>query len=101
MRGAVDGDQLRRRGVALITASEDGTATAGDEELLARAAVLGRVLFTQDIRFKARAEYIVRELKEVQDEIVQRARHGLRGESSFDWDRFLHRAIALGCRGQP
>ncbi len=49
-------DQLRRRGVDVLTAIEDGAATLDDDELLERALVLGRVLFTQDIRFKALAE---------------------------------------------
>jgi hypothetical protein len=49
-------DQLRRRGVDLITAFEDGSAELSDEELFERAGLLGRILFTQDIRFKALAE---------------------------------------------
>ena len=39
---------LRRRGVEVLTAQEDGTATLDDDELLDRALDLGRVLFTQD-----------------------------------------------------
>jgi hypothetical protein len=49
-------DQLRRRGVDILTAQEDGKAELDDPDLLARSTTLGRVLFTQDIRFKARAE---------------------------------------------
>jgi len=49
-------DQLRRRGVDVLTAIEDGWNARPDPELLERAHVLGRVLFTQDIRFKALAE---------------------------------------------
>ena len=48
--------QLRRRGVDVLTAAEDEHARAGDEDLLERAHHLGRVFFTQDIRFKALAE---------------------------------------------
>ena len=48
--------ELRRRGVDVITAQEDGTAELEDEALLGRAGLLGRLVFTQDIRFKARAE---------------------------------------------
>ena len=48
--------QLRRRGVDVLTAFEDRSATLADGELLERAHVLGRVIFTQDIRFKALAE---------------------------------------------
>ena len=49
-------EQLRRRGVNVLTAIEDSAATLADEELLERARVLGRVIFTQDIRFKTLAE---------------------------------------------
>jgi hypothetical protein len=49
-------DQLRRRGVDVLTAIEDDSAELADEALLERASSLERVLFTQDIRFKALAE---------------------------------------------
>src|SRR2546427_7640284 len=49
-------DQLRRRGVDVLTVIEDGWAERNDEGLLERARELGRVIFTQDIRFKALAE---------------------------------------------
>lgn len=49
-------DQLRRRRVDVITAIEDDSAELADEALLERAGLLERVLFTQDIRFKALAE---------------------------------------------
>jgi hypothetical protein len=49
-------EQLRRRGVDIMTAIEDGAATVEDDQLLERVRTLGRVLFTQDIRFKALAE---------------------------------------------
>jgi Domain of unknown function (DUF5615) len=49
-------DQPRRHGVDVLTAQEDNSAKLPDEELLERATKLGRVVFTQDIRFKARAE---------------------------------------------
>lgn len=49
-------EQLRRRGVDVVTAIEDGRDELSDEDLLDRASSLGRVLFTQDIRFKAMAE---------------------------------------------
>jgi hypothetical protein len=47
--------QLRRRNVDVMTAIEDGCDKLSDDELLERARTLGRVLFTQDIRFKALA----------------------------------------------
>lgn len=49
-------DQLRLRGVDVLRAQDDGTAEMTDEQLLQRATELGRVIFTQDIRFKAMAE---------------------------------------------
>ena len=41
-------EQLRRRGVDVLTAIEDGCAQMLDPDLLERAASLTRVLFTQD-----------------------------------------------------
>ena len=49
-------DQLRLRGVAAVRAQDDGAAEMTDEELLQRTTELGRIIFTQDIRFKALAE---------------------------------------------
>lgn len=49
-------DQLRRRGIDVLTAQEDESTESTDEQLLERALHLGRLLFTQDIRFKSRAE---------------------------------------------
>lgn len=39
---------LRRRGVDVLTAQEDGTARLEDDKLLDRALEVTRVLFTQD-----------------------------------------------------
>lgn len=49
-------EQLRRRQVEVITAVEDGARTWPDDALLERAREMGRLVFTQDIRFKALAE---------------------------------------------
>ena len=48
--------ELRRRGVDVLTAQEDNTTELEDDDLLIRTSSLGRLLFTQDIRFKALAE---------------------------------------------
>lgn len=48
--------QLRRSGVDVLTAQEDRSGDLTDDALLARSSALGRLLFTQDIRFKALAE---------------------------------------------
>jgi predicted nuclease of predicted toxin-antitoxin system len=47
---------LRRRGIDVRTAFEDGHADAPDEELLTRAMELGRIVFTQDDDFLAIAD---------------------------------------------
>lgn len=49
-------DQLLRRGIHVLTAQADGSATLPDCELLERSASLGRTLITSDIRFRAMAE---------------------------------------------
>jgi hypothetical protein len=49
-------DQLRRRGVDVLTAVEDETTRLPDDQLLERATQLNRILFTQDIRFRLLAE---------------------------------------------
>jgi len=49
-------EQLRRRGVNVLTAFEDSANELTDDELLARASQLDRVLFSQDIRFRVMAE---------------------------------------------
>ena len=41
-------DGLRLRGVDVLTAQSDGSATLSDTDLLNRATTLGRVLFSQD-----------------------------------------------------
>ncbi|HSZ54895.1 MAG TPA: DUF5615 family PIN-like protein [Tepidisphaeraceae bacterium] len=48
--------QLRRRDVDVLTALDDGAGRTVDAELLERARTVGRVMFTQDIRFCALAE---------------------------------------------
>ena len=49
-------EQLRRRGVEVLTAQDDGALTFPDEKLLERSTALRHVLFTHDIRFKALGE---------------------------------------------
>jgi hypothetical protein len=48
--------QLRRRGVDVITAQEDDQDETSDGDLLERAKSFGRIVFTQDVRFRALAE---------------------------------------------
>jgi hypothetical protein len=56
--------QLRRRGVDVLTAQEDGYDAVYDDELLTRATALGRVVFTHDIRFRVEAEDWLRQGRE-------------------------------------
>ncbi|MDX2100000.1 MAG: DUF5615 family PIN-like protein [Leptolyngbyaceae cyanobacterium bins.59] len=49
-------DQLRRRGIDVLTAFDDETQELPDDQLLERVTQLNRVLFTQDIRFRVLAE---------------------------------------------
>jgi len=49
-------EQLRHRGVDVLTAIADGARELSDEELLERARELGRVVFTQDIGFRVLAQ---------------------------------------------
>jgi hypothetical protein len=48
--------QLRRRGVDVLTAQEDGHGEVPDEKVLERATELGRLVFTQDVLFRVEAE---------------------------------------------
>ncbi len=48
--------QLRRRGVDVLTAQEDNATRRLDAELLDRSTKLGRLIVTQDIRFRVLAE---------------------------------------------
>lgn len=48
--------QLRKQGIDVLTAQEDGQEESADEQLLRRAVVLRRIVFTHDVRFRALAE---------------------------------------------
>jgi len=48
--------QLRLRDVDVLAATEEGTNRLSDEDLLKAASRLGRVLVTQDIRFRVLAD---------------------------------------------
>ena len=49
-------EQLTKRGIDILTAQADHSATLPDHELLARASHMGRTIVTSDIRFRALAE---------------------------------------------
>jgi len=65
--------ELRRRGLDVLTAQEDG-------DLLIRASSLGRLLFTQDIRFKALAEDWQREARPFAGLVFGHQLHGSIGQ---------------------
>lgn len=50
-------EQLSKRGIDVLTAQADNSATLPDHDLLARATSLDRVIVTSDIRFRALAEH--------------------------------------------
>ena len=77
---AAIGVELQRRGVDILTAQEDGAATFEDEELLVQANTLGRLLFTQDIRFKALAESWQRSGREFSGLLFGHQLHGSIGQ---------------------
>jgi hypothetical protein len=49
-------DQLHLRGVNVMRAQDDDAVEMPDDKLLQRATKLGRIVFTQDLGFKAMAE---------------------------------------------
>ncbi|MCW6053886.1 DUF5615 family PIN-like protein [Lyngbya sp. CCAP 1446/10] len=57
-------EQLRRRGVDVLSAIEDGAIELPDDQLLERTTQLGRVLFTQNIGFRAMAHDWQRQQKQ-------------------------------------
>ena len=78
--------ELRRRGADVLTARDDAMAELKDDALLERAQSLGRVLFTQDIRFKALAESWQREGRSFAGLIFGHQLHGSIGQYVRDLD---------------
>ncbi|MCX6980577.1 MAG: DUF5615 family PIN-like protein [Verrucomicrobia bacterium] len=72
--------QLRSHGVDVMTAQEDSAAELADSDLLARTTELRRLLFTQDIRFKALAETWQREGRPFAGLIFGHQLHGSIGQ---------------------
>ena len=76
--------QLRLRNVDILAATEEGTSELSDEELLTEATSSGRVIVTQDIRFRVRAEQLQREGKSFGGLIFAHQRYVGYGEMIFD-----------------
>ena len=72
--------ELQRRGVDVLTAQEDNTTELEDDDLLIRTSSLGRLLFTQDIRFKALAENWQREARPFAGLVFGHQLHGSIGQ---------------------
>lgn len=75
---------LRRRGVDILAATEEGTNELHDEELLALATSLGRVTVTQDIRFRVMAENWQRDARPFAGLVFAHQRYVSFGEMLFD-----------------
>lgn len=76
--------QLRLRNVDIVAATEEGTSQLADEDLLALATSSGRVLVTQDIRFRVLAENWQRAKKPFSGLIFAHQRYVSYGEMIFD-----------------
>lgn len=76
--------QLRLRNVDILAATEEGNGQMPDEKLLALATSLQRIIITQDIRFRVRAEKWLREGKAFSGLIFAHQRYVTYGEMIFD-----------------
>lgn len=92
--------QLRSRGVDVLIAQEDGTAELSDPDLLARSTVLGRLLFTQDIRFKALAETWQREGRSFAGLVFGHQLHGSIGQYVRDLELIAKATDPVDWNGQ-
>ena len=79
-------DQLRRRGIDVLTAIEDHADQFSDDAILQRAYELCRVVFTQDIRFKALAEQWQRQRRPFAGLLFGHQLHGAIGQYVRDFD---------------
>ena len=92
--------ELRRRGVDVLTAQEDGTTELEDDDLLIRASSFGRLLFTQDIRFKALAEDWQREARPFAGLVFGHQLHGSIGQYIRDLELIAKATEASDWSGQ-
>lgn len=79
-------EQLRERGVDVLTATEAGTTELEDADLLEHARTLGRPIFTHDIRFKALAERWQQQSRPFAGLIFGHQLHGTIGQYVRDLD---------------
>jgi hypothetical protein len=76
--------QLRLRGVDILAATEEETNELPDAELLALSTSLSRVMITQDIRFRVRAEVWQRENRPFAGLVFAHQRYVSFGQMIFD-----------------
>lgn len=73
-------EQLRRRGIDVRTAQDDGATEVADDELLVRATESNRVMVTFDLGFKGLAENWQREQRDFAGLLYGHQRLGSIGE---------------------
>ena len=93
-------DQLRRLGVDVLTAQDDATTELDDPGLLVRSTALGRLLFTQDIRFKALAESWQREGRSFAGLVFGHQLYGSIGQYVRDLDLIAKATDSADWHGQ-
>jgi hypothetical protein len=76
--------QLRLRNADILAATEEGASQLSDEDLLALATSLRRIVITQDIRFRVRAENWQRVKKPFSGLVFAHQRYVSYGEMIFD-----------------
>jgi hypothetical protein len=76
--------QLRLRNVDILAATEEAVSQLADADLLALATSLGRVVVTQDIRFRVLAENWQRTKRSFSGLIFAHQRYVSYGEMIFD-----------------
>lgn len=86
--------QLRRRGVDVLTAIEDHAEEQPDDAILQRAHDLGRIVFMQDIRFKALAEQWQRQGRPFAGLVFGQQLHGTIGQYVRDLELIAHASEA-------
>jgi hypothetical protein len=77
-------EQLRRRGVEVLAATEEGTNRLTDDKLLELTTELGRVVVTQDVRFRVMAEDWQRQRRPSADLVFARQRRNQVGRYEPD-----------------
>jgi Domain of unknown function (DUF5615) len=78
--------QLRDRGVDILAATQEGTSELPDTELLKLSTALGRIMITQDIRFRVLAEAWQRAERQFAGLVFAHQRYVSFGELIYDFE---------------